>query len=244
MRSEKVGNAAASIDAYLASVDEATTAEDVWGLLSKFSEERGFAGVCCKCFPSEAETNKQVFFSSTIGFDLDLAELLRSTHSSNDPLLFCALRSTRPFRWRELRDKGAINASQEDWEQRLIMFGDAIVVPVFGPLIRNGYFCFVGEAKHVDGRSSDHLLHVLAQVAYLRMCELVFGPGQSNAQLSRRECEVMRKVAEGNSNTEIADSIGVSARTVETYLARIFDKLGVRDRVRASLRAYALGLLA
>ena len=158
-------------------------------------------------------------------------------------MLFCSLRSTRPFPWSELGERGAFTFADSHWDERLSKFGDAIVVPVFGPLIRTGYFCFVGAVEGVKRNKNEHVLHVLAQVAYLRMCELFFSSVETKNLLSPRECEVMRKVAKGRSNAEIADNIGVSVRTVETYLVRIFDKLGVRDRVRASLRAYALGLL-
>jgi len=48
------------------------------------------------------------------------------------------------------------------------------------------------------------------------------------ATLSQREREVMRLIAAGNHNREIAQAIGISPRTVEVYRARLMDKLGVR----------------
>jgi two-component system, NarL family, response regulator NreC len=56
--------------------------------------------------------------------------------------------------------------------------------------------------------------------------------------LSGREEEVMRLVAHGFTNRESAERLGVSVKTVETFRARIYDKLGVRTR--AELVAYAL----
>ncbi|MBV9772575.1 MAG: response regulator transcription factor [Gemmatimonadetes bacterium] len=57
--------------------------------------------------------------------------------------------------------------------------------------------------------------------------------------LSDREEEVLRRIAWGQSNKEIAGSLGISTKTVETYKARIGDKLGLRSRtdmVRYALR--------
>jgi two-component system, NarL family, response regulator NreC len=59
------------------------------------------------------------------------------------------------------------------------------------------------------------------------------------AALSEREAEVVRLVAGGYSNKEIAAQLAVSVKTVETYKARAMEKLGVRTRV--GLVRYALG---
>ena len=62
--------------------------------------------------------------------------------------------------------------------------------------------------------------------------------------LSRREQEVLRLLSRGHTNQEIADRIFLSVKTVETYRARLVEKLGLRSR--ADLVRYALdhGLLA
>jgi len=62
--------------------------------------------------------------------------------------------------------------------------------------------------------------------------------------LSRREVEVVRCVAEGLSNREIAQRLGLTEHTVKNYLFRIFDKLGVSKRVEVVLYAYSLGSAA
>ena len=61
------------------------------------------------------------------------------------------------------------------------------------------------------------------------------------ALLSRREREVVHCVAEGLSNREIAQRLGLTEHTVKNYLFRIFDKLGVSKRVEVVLYAYSLG---
>jgi DNA-binding NarL/FixJ family response regulator len=65
----------------------------------------------------------------------------------------------------------------------------------------------------------------------------------SPAALTRRELEVLRLLASGASNREIADALGTAEATVKNQASSIFGKLGVRDRTRAVLRAIELGLL-
>jgi DNA-binding NarL/FixJ family response regulator len=61
--------------------------------------------------------------------------------------------------------------------------------------------------------------------------------------LSPREREVLRLVASGSTNQQIAQQLGVGAETVKTLLARTFSKLGVRRRAEAVSAAHDLGLL-
>jgi DNA-binding NarL/FixJ family response regulator len=61
--------------------------------------------------------------------------------------------------------------------------------------------------------------------------------------LSPRELEVLRLVAEGRSNPEIARTLFIGEATVKTHLLHVFEKLEVNDRTRAVTRAMELGLL-
>ena len=63
------------------------------------------------------------------------------------------------------------------------------------------------------------------------------------AGLTPRELEVLRTVAEGMSNAEVAEQLFLSEATVKTHVGRILAKLGVRDRVQAVVLAYESGLV-
>jgi len=61
--------------------------------------------------------------------------------------------------------------------------------------------------------------------------------------LTRRELEILRLMAGGYSNGEIADTLGTAEGTVKNHASSILSKLGVRDRTRAVLKALELGVI-
>ncbi|GGO60592.1 response regulator [Nonomuraea cavernae] len=97
-------------------------------------------------------------------------------------------------------------------------------------------------------RSGDALL---APTITRRLIERFASRDQAKADLHRdlseltpRELEVLRLLATGLSNAELADRLTLSATTVKTHVARILSKLGLRDRVQAVVLAYETGLIS
>ena len=67
--------------------------------------------------------------------------------------------------------------------------------------------------------------------------------GRPATRLTERELEVLRAIAAGSTNGEIADDLVISELTVKSHVGRIFAKLGLRDRAAAIVYAYDNGLV-
>lgn len=67
--------------------------------------------------------------------------------------------------------------------------------------------------------------------------------GLAGANLTERETEVLRLVARGRSNAEIAGELFLGVETVKTHVRNVLSKLGARDRVQAVITAYQSGFI-
>ena len=66
--------------------------------------------------------------------------------------------------------------------------------------------------------------------------------GQAN--LTQREADVLRLMARGRSNTEIAGELHLGVQTVKTHVGNVLTKLGARDRTQAVIAAYESGFVS
>ena len=69
------------------------------------------------------------------------------------------------------------------------------------------------------------------------------GDMEALAQITDREREIHKLIFDGKCSSEVAQSLSVSKRTVDFYLARAYVKLGVSNRFQAFKRAVELGII-
>jgi DNA-binding NarL/FixJ family response regulator len=104
------------------------------------------------------------------------------------------------------------------------------------------------EAVHAAARGESVLQPSVAAKVVARIASLPDEPAAAAPQplvtpLSERELAVVRLLAQGRSNREIAGELFLAEGTVKNHVTNVLTKLDARDRTQAALRARALGLL-
>ena len=87
------------------------------------------------------------------------------------------------------------------------------------------------------------LVDAIRRVAAGGLAFSVRPPTAGLARLSPREHDVVRLVADGRTNDEIGSALQIGSKTVETHLARLFERLGVASRTELAMRAVREGWL-
>lgn len=126
---------------------------------------------------------------------------------------------------------------------------DDVVVPIDeGRLLA----ARIRDAQFVEVDSKNHIL-LEHEPAWARFCEAVLeflgleargAADPAFAALSRREREVLGLIAEGLGNSEIAERLAISEKTVRNHVSNLFDKLGVWTRAQAIVFAHERGFRA
>jgi DNA-binding NarL/FixJ family response regulator len=117
---------------------------------------------------------------------------------------------------------------------------EAIQAGVSGYLLKDvGADELVNAARlALEGKAVIHPTLTQAFIEEVRLADR-----RPEAPLSRREIEILQKVAYGSTTKEVADTLGISPHTVKTHLERIFEKLGANDRAQAVAIAIRKGLV-
>lgn len=121
---------------------------------------------------------------------------------------------------------------------------NAVTFPVHGPGGRNGCFSLVyNETDSVKTEQKVRILQWACQNAHQLFCKLHLLNAKTIPKLTDRETEILSWVARGKSNSVIAQILGISPHTVNTYMRRLFLKLGTSDRTSVSLIGLSNGLI-
>jgi DNA-binding NarL/FixJ family response regulator len=125
-------------------------------------------------------------------------------------------------------------------EESRAAIADAIRAGVSGYLLKDVSAAELIQAARLalEGKA---VIHPTLTRAFIEEIQYVEQP--RDTPLSRRESQILQKVAYGATTKEVAHDLGISPHTVKTHLERIFEKLGANDRAQAVAIALRKGLV-
>ncbi|QPH53863.1 helix-turn-helix transcriptional regulator [Pontivivens ytuae] len=231
-------------DVFISDLEVCDTTDAVWRVVVDLFDGSPFNRISYHVMPLYWATTDQPPQIRTNGFSEDW---VRRYHSSRlwlvDPIPMTAIGRSVPFLWSEIVELRELTQAEEDYIELLAEArqGNGLAVQVFGPNGRSGYFGLgFGDSKPALSRGAVRQLQWVCQLAHHRYCEVDTVPA---AALSGREREVLYWVARGKSNSAIAEILAISSYTVDAYMRRIYQKLGVNDRVSAAIQGLGSGLI-
>jgi len=126
-------------------------------------------------------------------------------------------------------------------EESRAAIADAIRAGVSGYLLKDASAAELIQAARLalQGKA---VIHPTLTRAFIE--EVQLQDERPATPLSRRESQVLQKIAYGATTKEVAHDLGISAHTVKTHLERIFEKLGANDRAQAVAIALRRGLVS
>ena len=119
---------------------------------------------------------------------------------------------------------------------------EAIQAGVSGDLLKDASVdALVDAARNaVEGNA---VIHPQLTKTFIEEARFGESEGPHTTPLSKREREILQKVADGATTRQVATDLGISPHTVKTHLERIFEKLGANDRAQAVAIAIRTGIV-
>ncbi|MEM6682555.1 MAG: LuxR family transcriptional regulator [Pseudomonadota bacterium] len=237
-----------SVERYLREMQSLQTSEDLWRLGIAYFKSRHIHMVSYHHVPPIGAPDHQDVHVVAEGFpDAWVEKYVRRRLFDFDPIPTLALQRSDPYRWSDVGQLMTLSQDQIRFleELRNAELGDGLAIPVFGPGGRNGYvgLGFDPHKAEVSNIVALKELQWVCQATHLKFCEVLAPKLRPPTSLSPQEKSVLRWVARGKSNADISAIMGVSQATVDTYLRRIFSKLGVADRVTAAIKGVGSGTI-
>lgn len=229
-------------------IEAVTRLDDLWKRLVAFARGCGVARIGYHHLPPPGAPDAGQQRIENDGFPAPLVEQYLAARSSGLAVMAQALQnSVRPVYLEDLAHISPAGTRERAHLESYRASGVAsgLGLQAFGPKGRNGIFAI----DLVPGlrRLGPEVLSGLrwaCQAMHLRYCELLLRELGEVPALSPRELEVLTWVARGKTNALIAEILGISAHTVDAHLRRVYQKLGVADRISAALRGLGFGLIS
>lgn len=164
-----------------------------------------------------------------------------------DPIILTASVYEDPFHWFEVGKIADLSPDQSAYLKDLAAWGfkDGVAVPIFSAKGTTAYFGAGSKSRELALDPVDLTqIQYACNFAHKRYVDLHGAFDGEIPDLTKRETEVLTWIAKGKSTSVIAEILGITDHTVDTLTRRVYQKLGVNDRVSAVLKAVGAGLIS
>ena len=214
----------------------------------EFAVSRGVTSASYRLVPSFHSQLHPDAVLFHFGFPEDWVELYdeNAEFRRHDPIADFVISAGEPMSWQQAIDAQNLTDEQAAFVEAMRAHGveHGMAVPVYGPQGREAYVTF-SFGRKLREEDADVIAEITAYAVKLhnRIVQLTESTGDVAPTFSKREKEVLVWIARGKSNSDIATILGVSSATVGTYVRRIFGKLGVHNRMAATIKGLRYGIV-
>ncbi|APE28972.1 helix-turn-helix transcriptional regulator [Aurantiacibacter gangjinensis] len=163
-----------------------------------------------------------------------------------DPMADYIMDVGHAMTWRDVLTARELTPGQQAFVDEMETAGmvDGVALPLYGPRGRAAYATYsFKRAITEDDAALRAEIDAHFAAFHTKVILLTEQSWKGMVGLTVRENEVLKWVARGKSNADIGTILGISPETVDTHLRRIFAKLGVNNRMTATLRALEYGMV-
>jgi DNA-binding CsgD family transcriptional regulator len=222
----------------------------VAGAIDINAEEMRRLGATAGTFHISAPHQSQVGLGVYIGmFGYDEA-WVHAYHDrdvrKHDPIPDFVMQTGKMMTYEAALAEITLTPEQDAFVQRARAAGafDSMAVPVYGPFDFDTYATFsLGRPFGPEDELIVQRAVAMTEASNRRIAQLMAEETAPDIALSDRESEVLNWMGQSKSNVDIATILDLSVGTVDTYVRRIYAKLGTNDRIAAVLKGVRLGII-
>lgn len=232
---------------FAAEMERLDDCEMILAYVYAFASQRGVTAFSYHCFPPFETANSKNTYVHAMGFSLRWqSAYIGERLILSDPIPDLTFANPPILTWEKAMTLSEGDPVATQFFTRLRQEGleNGVSFSLYGPKARYGYASMIFDKATQDLPGGlIALLHGVMQSAHLRIAQITAAKEEKTSDLSERELEVLRWMAQGKSASDIATILAISPDTVKTYVKRLYEKLQVGDRVAAAVKGLRLGLI-
>jgi DNA-binding CsgD family transcriptional regulator len=237
-----------TIECFIEEANNAKSTQEVTRLFADVLKDYGYDRFCYSLVTDHPSLGLNAGHGIVANYPEDwMAHYKANLYEKKDPVPRHGFETLRPFTWESIQQTRELKADAKRVmnEAREAGLLDGVAIPICG---HNGELAGVGMASSTGGIRPDvkvlRKLQALAMQFHLAFTDLEKKDrAVGNVHLTGREKEILLWVAEGKSDSVIADIIGVSHAAIRFHMNNIFKKLGANERTLATVKALRQGLI-